>query len=84
MISDFGLSKIHVEGSTMKTACGTPGYVGKLWFQIMLYKITINIKKQWAGYKNNTVMLIIKENFLCLKKSLKLNLMNNNVEFFKL
>ena len=32
MISDFGLSKIHVEGSTMKTACGTPGYVGKLWF----------------------------------------------------
>jgi len=27
MISDFGLSKIHVEGSTMKTACGTPGYV---------------------------------------------------------
>jgi len=27
MISDFGLSKIAGEGSTMKTACGTPGYV---------------------------------------------------------
>ncbi|KAK1799907.1 hypothetical protein P4O66_006430 [Electrophorus voltai] len=30
MISDFGLSKIEGSGSVMSTACGTPGYVGKL------------------------------------------------------
>lgn len=29
MISDFGLSKT-VENGVMSTACGTPGYVGKL------------------------------------------------------
>ena len=29
MISDFGLSKMD-DISTMSTACGTPGYVGKL------------------------------------------------------
>lgn len=29
MISDFGLSKTE-ESGTMATACGTPGYVGKL------------------------------------------------------
>uniref|UniRef100_H2YPK0 Protein kinase domain-containing protein n=1 Tax=Ciona savignyi TaxID=51511 RepID=H2YPK0_CIOSA len=28
MISDFGLSKLEVEGQMLKTACGTPGYVG--------------------------------------------------------
>ncbi|KAJ1554165.1 hypothetical protein HK405_005845 [Cladochytrium tenue] len=28
MISDFGLSKIFNELDVMKTACGTPGYVG--------------------------------------------------------
>ncbi|XP_039249814.1 calcium/calmodulin-dependent protein kinase type 1-like [Styela clava] len=27
MLSDFGLSKTVVEGKTLKTACGTPGYV---------------------------------------------------------
>uniref|UniRef100_H2YPJ9 Protein kinase domain-containing protein n=1 Tax=Ciona savignyi TaxID=51511 RepID=H2YPJ9_CIOSA len=27
MISDFGLSKLEVEGQMLKTACGTPGYV---------------------------------------------------------
>jgi calcium/calmodulin-dependent protein kinase I len=27
-ISDFGLSKIFDEVEVMKTACGTPGYVG--------------------------------------------------------
>jgi serine/threonine protein kinase len=27
-ISDFGLSKIYTESEMMKTACGTPGYVG--------------------------------------------------------
>nr|NP_001027631.1 calmodulin-dependent protein kinase homologue [Ciona intestinalis]BAC57526.1 calmodulin-dependent protein kinase homologue [Ciona intestinalis] len=27
MISDFGLSKVEVEGQMLKTACGTPGYV---------------------------------------------------------
>lgn len=27
MLSDFGLSKTEVEGKTLKTACGTPGYV---------------------------------------------------------
>ena len=27
MLSDFGLSKILVDNSKMKTACGTPGYV---------------------------------------------------------
>jgi serine/threonine protein kinase len=30
MISDFGLSKIYNEETAMKTACGTPGYVGKI------------------------------------------------------
>jgi calcium/calmodulin-dependent protein kinase I len=29
MISDFGLSKIFNDDELMKTACGTPGYVGK-------------------------------------------------------
>jgi hypothetical protein len=29
MISDFGLSKIFNDEEVMKTACGTPGYVGK-------------------------------------------------------
>ncbi len=29
-ISDFGLSKIYKENDMMKTACGTPGYVGML------------------------------------------------------
>lgn len=29
MISDFGLSKTE-ESGVMATACGTPGYVGKL------------------------------------------------------
>ena len=28
MISDFGLSKIFNDEEVMKTACGTPGYVG--------------------------------------------------------
>lgn len=28
MLSDFGLSKVTDEGATLKTACGTPGYVG--------------------------------------------------------
>ncbi|KAJ3301307.1 hypothetical protein HDV03_001056, partial [Kappamyces sp. JEL0829] len=28
-ISDFGLSKIFTESEVMKTACGTPGYVGR-------------------------------------------------------
>ena len=28
-ISDFGLSKIFKHSGVMKTACGTPGYVGK-------------------------------------------------------
>lgn len=27
-ISDFGLSKIFKQSEIMKTACGTPGYVG--------------------------------------------------------
>jgi serine/threonine protein kinase len=27
-ISDFGLSKIFADSEVMKTACGTPGYVG--------------------------------------------------------
>lgn len=30
MISDFGLSKMESSGDVMSTACGTPGYVGKL------------------------------------------------------
>ncbi|KAG5462332.1 MAG: kinase-like domain-containing protein, partial [Olpidium bornovanus] len=30
MISDFGLSKIFDDVEMMKTACGTPGYVGGL------------------------------------------------------
>jgi calcium/calmodulin-dependent protein kinase I len=29
-IADFGLSKIIDEQKMMQTACGTPGYVGKL------------------------------------------------------
>ena len=29
MISDFGLSKIFNDEEVMKTACGTPGYVGE-------------------------------------------------------
>ena len=29
MISDFGLSKIFSDDEVMKTACGTPGYVGE-------------------------------------------------------
>jgi len=28
MISDFGLSKVEEDGHMLKTACGTPGYVG--------------------------------------------------------
>ena len=30
MISDFGLSKTEDDDSMMATACGTPGYVGRL------------------------------------------------------
>lgn len=30
MISDFGLSKIFNDEEVMRTACGTPGYVGEL------------------------------------------------------
>jgi calcium/calmodulin-dependent protein kinase I len=30
-ISDFGLSKIFKQSEIMKTACGTPGYVGNLF-----------------------------------------------------
>ncbi|MEQ2301155.1 Calcium/calmodulin-dependent protein kinase type 1D [Ameca splendens] len=30
MISDFGLSKMEGTGGVMATACGTPGYVGKV------------------------------------------------------
>ncbi len=30
MIGDFGLSKIFNDEEVMRTACGTPGYVGKL------------------------------------------------------
>lgn len=33
MISDFGLSKMEDSG-IMATACGTPGYVGKLNFRV--------------------------------------------------
>ena len=40
MISDFGLSKIAGEGSTMKTACGTPGYVGELPAQLQVILAT--------------------------------------------
>lgn len=31
MISDFGLSKMEGCGDVMSTACGTPGYVGRLF-----------------------------------------------------
>ena len=34
MISDFGLSKIYNDEMAMKTACGTPGYVGIFPFVI--------------------------------------------------
>jgi len=30
MISDFGLSKTEEDDSMMATACGTPGYVGRV------------------------------------------------------
>lgn len=30
MISDFGLSRIEEDEGSLSTACGTPGYVGKL------------------------------------------------------
>lgn len=36
MISDFGLSKMEDSG-IMATACGTPGYVGKLLLLLFLY-----------------------------------------------
>jgi calcium/calmodulin-dependent protein kinase I len=39
MISDFGLSKIYNEDTAMKTACGTPGYVGKLFAHLGHKKI---------------------------------------------
>uniref|UniRef100_A0A8C3ABS6 Calcium/calmodulin dependent protein kinase I n=1 Tax=Cyclopterus lumpus TaxID=8103 RepID=A0A8C3ABS6_CYCLU len=35
MISDFGLSKIEGAGSVMSTACGTPGYVGKVFISLV-------------------------------------------------
>ena len=41
MISDFGLSKVEMEGQMMKTACGTPGYVGKSTYFISLLKPTL-------------------------------------------
>lgn len=37
MISDFGLSKIFNDEEVMKTACGTPGYVGEERGTIMCY-----------------------------------------------
>jgi hypothetical protein len=37
MISDFGLSKMEDSG-IMATACGTPGYVGKLFFFLLLLR----------------------------------------------
>ena len=40
MISDFGLSKIELDGQTLKTACGTPGYVGE---NLMLLKADFTI-----------------------------------------
>lgn len=36
MISDFGLSKMEDSG-IMATACGTPGYVGKVNIILHLY-----------------------------------------------
>ncbi len=41
MISDFGLSKMHTEGSTMKTACGTPGYVGTSLHDLSVAKTSL-------------------------------------------
>ncbi len=43
MISDFGLSKMESSGDVMSTACGTPGYVGKLvslfWHPVVCHVI---------------------------------------------
>jgi len=41
MISDFGLSKVETDGQMLKTACGTPGYVGKCEIIVasLLYKL---------------------------------------------
>lgn len=47
MISDFGLSKIFNDEEVMKTACGTPGYVGNTSFVA-----SVNIyqrQKYWKG-----------------------------------
>jgi hypothetical protein len=37
MISDFGLSKMFNDDEIMKTACGTPGYVGKILISFQLF-----------------------------------------------
>jgi calcium/calmodulin-dependent protein kinase I len=42
MISDFGLSKIINEEQLMKTACGTPGYVGNILFPFAFKKYQIS------------------------------------------
>lgn len=41
MISDFGLSKIFNDEDMMKTACGTPGYVGKFSSSLLFFSNSI-------------------------------------------
>jgi len=43
MISDFGLSKVEMEGQMMKTACGTPGYVAPEVLKLKPYGKEVDI-----------------------------------------
>ena len=43
MISDFGLSKIFNEEEVMRTACGTPGYVGMSFCSLFRCPLTVHV-----------------------------------------
>ena len=44
MIGDFGLSKIFNDEEVMKTACGTPGYVGRTFSHFLGSENSSNLR----------------------------------------
>lgn len=58
MISDFGLSKTEEDDSMMATACGTPGYVGRVIEIKLLQKMT---SKHCILYLEGMFMTSVKQ-----------------------
>lgn len=61
MISDFGLSKMEGCGDVMSTACGTPGYVGRLYLFFDPWQ-EIALEAVWwiKNYKGEIVSLFVR------------------------